>query len=187
LPLVLGLSKRRIGQLWINHTGLDKSRDYGTNTRTWQLDTAMVATKLDRPEVDIAFRLDFPKCRQRTPANRADYEPINFILQNDAWSTEPAETKSPKVQSEPKNYRNALGLLHNLLVDAEPVTPCRDHVTVRAIRLDAWRDECARCGLLDRDKTGSIDAASRKRFGRIKEHAIACHAAQIRDPWIWKP
>jgi len=90
-PWNLSLTKRHIGSLWINHTGIDKTRDYGTSTRQWQLDTAMLLTKLDEHPADIAFRLDFTKARQRKPSNRDDYDPVNLILEDDAWRTEPAE------------------------------------------------------------------------------------------------
>ena len=187
VPWNRSLTKQRIGTLWINHTGHDKSRDYGTSTRIWQMDTAMVLTKLTDHPADIAFRLDFLKARQRKPSNRADYEPVNLILENDAWHTEPAEKKSTNAPNPPKNYRQAIDSLNNLLVHAEWVKPTADHVKVRAIRVDNWRNECAECGLLERDTKGNIDAASRQRFSRIKQHALECHAARIRGPWVWKP
>jgi len=187
LPWNRSLTRNRTGLLWINHTGLDKSRDYGTSTRIWQMDTAMLLTKLRDHSAAISFRLEFLKARQRKPSDRGDYEPVSLILENDAWRAERINVNSRSVPNPPKNYRQAIDCLNNLLVGAERVKPTADHVTVRAVTVDKWRDECARCGILDRDKKGNIDSASRKRFGRIKEHAIECHAAQIREPWVWKP
>ena len=83
VPWIRELTKQKIGQLWINHTGHNKERDYGTSTRLWQMDTAMVAQKIKDSEADIAFRLEFVKARQRKPSNRADYEPVDMILQDD--------------------------------------------------------------------------------------------------------
>src|SRR5262245_20024812 len=45
---VLSLTKRRIGQLWLHHTGHDKSRGYGTKTREWQMKNVMVGDKEER-------------------------------------------------------------------------------------------------------------------------------------------
>ena len=55
------LTKRRIGVLWINHTGHDKSRSYGTSTREWQLDNVMIAEKVEDADADIAMKLSFTK------------------------------------------------------------------------------------------------------------------------------
>jgi AAA domain len=49
------LTKRRIGQLWLHHTGHDNSRGYGPKMREWSLDVAMVGEELDRPGADVAF------------------------------------------------------------------------------------------------------------------------------------
>ena len=43
------ISQRRMGQIWLHHTGHDKSRGFGTKTREWQMDTVAILT---RPEDD---------------------------------------------------------------------------------------------------------------------------------------
>lgn len=93
VPYMRHLSKQRIGQLWINHTGHDKSRDYGPRMRLWQMDVAMVATRIEGHYADIAFKLEFVKARQRKPSNRADFEPVNLILDQDQWTTSAAKPK----------------------------------------------------------------------------------------------
>jgi hypothetical protein len=44
--------------------------------------------RIERPELDIAFKLAFPKARDLTPDNRADFEPSFIMLVNDRWSSE---------------------------------------------------------------------------------------------------
>jgi hypothetical protein len=54
-PLILGLTKLEIGQLWVHHTGHDTTRGYGTKTREWQVDTVMHLDAAERPETDVSF------------------------------------------------------------------------------------------------------------------------------------
>jgi hypothetical protein len=187
LPWLRSLTKRRIGTLSVNHTGHDTTRDYGTKTRTWQMDTVMVGTKIERPEADIAFKLDFVKCRQRTPANRADYEAVNFILADDTWYTEPAEKSGPKTKAPPQGYRRSLEVLNNLLVDAEPITPSRDHVKIRAVQLSTWRKALVSEGILTADEKGTLDSTQRTRLSNIKRHGIDADAMRFANDWIWRP
>jgi hypothetical protein len=84
---VKSLTKRRIGQLWLHHTGHDKSRAYGTKTREWQMDTVMVGEK-EEGEVDISFMLRFKKARRRKPSNRHDYREMHIQLFDDGWNSQ---------------------------------------------------------------------------------------------------
>ena len=42
-------SRLRLGQLWLHHTGHDKSRGFGTKTREWQMDTVAILTGRTTP------------------------------------------------------------------------------------------------------------------------------------------
>ncbi len=121
LPMIQfnkSLTKEKIGVLWINHTGKDPSKDFGTHTRLWALDVAMIATKLaNRPE-DIAVRLEFLKARQRKPSNRENFEPVDLILDQDRWLTSaPVKPKRKRagLGSNEKTVLNALetAIQHN--------------------------------------------------------------------------
>lgn len=59
MKLVKELTRRRIAQVWIDHTGHDTGRIYGTKTKEWQFDTVALMEKADRPGCDIAFSLKF--------------------------------------------------------------------------------------------------------------------------------
>ena len=90
LPLVTSLTRDGIAQVWIDHTGHEASRTYGTLTKIWRVDAAIMLSAVDRPEADLAFKLEFTKARRRKPDNRADFEPIILTLTNDVWTVEAA-------------------------------------------------------------------------------------------------
>ena len=61
LPWQHSLTKRRIGQAWLHHTGHDETKSYGTKTREWQMDTILFLEKVERPDTDVSFKLEFRK------------------------------------------------------------------------------------------------------------------------------
>ena len=104
MPLIMELTRRRIGQLWVHHTGHDTSRGYGTKTREWNLDVVMHLDKVDHAETDVAFTLSFPKARERGPRNREDFDKVKLALVADQWTRElalggKAEKVSPMASS----------------------------------------------------------------------------------------
>jgi hypothetical protein len=85
LPLVNRLTKRRTGQLWVNHTGHNASRGYGSKTKEWRMDCVLHMTATERADTDICFQLEFRKARERTPGNRADFQDVAVALVDDRW------------------------------------------------------------------------------------------------------
>jgi hypothetical protein len=61
LPWVRDLTRRDIGQVWVHHTGHDEGKAYGTKTREWQLDTVALLKRVEQPEIDIAFTMEFTR------------------------------------------------------------------------------------------------------------------------------
>jgi hypothetical protein len=88
LGWVKDLTRRKIAQIWIHHTGHDTTRSYGTKTREWQMDVVALLEAVERPEADLAFALKFTKARERTPGNRGDFEPTIIALAGDRWASE---------------------------------------------------------------------------------------------------
>jgi AAA domain len=82
-PYVLGLTKRRIGQLWIHHTGHDATHSYGTKTREWQMDTVIKAESLSTDH--ISFNLIFKKHTRSKPSNYEDFEDMHVELLDNKW------------------------------------------------------------------------------------------------------
>jgi hypothetical protein len=87
-PWVLGLTSRRIGQLWIHHTGWNGSHGYGDSSREWNFDTSMLMVPPDKrpPPGTLDFTLKFTKHRTATPETAAEYRDLRMLLQNDRWS-----------------------------------------------------------------------------------------------------
>src|SRR5690349_7112008 len=38
LPWISNLTRKGIGQIWIDHTGYDRTRPYGSSVKSWQMD-----------------------------------------------------------------------------------------------------------------------------------------------------
>jgi hypothetical protein len=46
LPLVAGLTRRQIGQIWLDHAGHNSARQYGSSTKAWRFDAVGIMTEL---------------------------------------------------------------------------------------------------------------------------------------------
>ena len=80
LPWVRDLTRRSIGQIWFHHTGHDETKSYGSKAREWQMDTVALMERDEADNTDLCFSLKFTKARERTPENRADFEPVTMRL-----------------------------------------------------------------------------------------------------------
>ncbi len=161
IPWMQSLTKRRVGVLWINHTGLDKSRAYGTNTREWQLDTVMIAEKVDDPDADIAMKLRFTKARQRRPETRDDFADVVLRLKDDTWTS---ERVTPKRKQKQEDY--AIELLRNAINEHGEKVPGLP-ASARGVSTELWRKYCETFNLSVSDKASSRDRAfdrARKMF-----------------------
>ena len=161
IPWMLSLTKRRIGVLWINHTGHDATRSYGTSTREWQLDVVMIAEKVDDPDADIALKLTFTKARQRRPETREDFETVVLRLKDDAWTSEGA---APERKQKQEDY--ALDLLRKAITEfGEKISGLP--ADVRGVSTDLWKKYCETYNLSVSDKASSRERAfdrARKMF-----------------------
>jgi hypothetical protein len=81
-------------QIWIDHTGHNAERQYGTSTKAWQFDTVGIMTPMrveDRLPDEVAFTLCFDqpgKARRRSPENWDDFSPSIIRLRGDRWTSE---------------------------------------------------------------------------------------------------
>ena len=137
MPWIDNLTRRKIGQIWVHHTGNDANHSYGTKLREWQLDTIMAMVQVDAPEAgaDICFDLNFTtprgKARMRTPANRADYEGNRVSLTADQWKLTPGNNLRLRALAE---AAEAAEQLQNVVVAAVYATRGHDPQSVCA----AW-------------------------------------------------
>jgi hypothetical protein len=175
MPWVRGLTKRNIGQSWIHHTGHDETRSYGTKTREWQLDTVVHLEGVKREDTDVSFNLVFKKARERTPANRHEFQDIEIALVDDTWIfkgeavTRPSSL-APMAQKFLDALRNALA--------GEGLGTIRGR---KAASTDQWKRECTLLGLLDPEKAHS----SRTLFSKYRRELVAANAIGCEDDWSW--
>ena len=143
-PLVAELTRRSLAQLWLDHTGHNTDRQYGSSTKSWRFDTLGIMTPL--PEAvagETGFTLSFEapgKARRRGPDNWREFAPTVIRLTEDGWTGVPAEESNQRYQVKP-----GIKLFHSALLDALVVAQTRPGETTKA----AWLSEAIRRGLID--------------------------------------
>jgi hypothetical protein len=173
-PLVNALTRAAVGQLWIHHTGHDSTHGYGTKTREWKVDTVVHLTEAKRADTDVSFTLEFHKARERTPETRRDFESVTIALVNDEWQGSVAAEKHGKPAPLEAKFLEALQ-------DTFSAGETTLFQTWQAIKVDRWRAECARRGLIDTAKPDS----ARTLFSKYKRELIAHNLIACNDDLVW--
>lgn len=185
------LTKRKVGCLWIHHTGHDASRAYGTKTREWQLDLVMVAEKVNDVEADIAVKLTFPKARQRKPSTSADYKPVTLRLIGDTWESTSAERNGRR--SMPKDAHVAMDTLREAISQAGEPVSCVGPVPpgTQGVKNDIWRHYFYRRHPIDLDTPDNrkdrrkAEDARRQRFKRSRDALQEAGWITCLQEWVW--
>jgi len=182
LGWVKDLTRRKIAQIWIHHTGHNATRSYGTKTREWQMDVVALLEAVDKPEADLAFALRFPKARERTPGNRSDFEPMIITLADDRWASEAGGATGGKKR--PHRDR-ALELLRDAITREGVVPPASAHIPSRTlcVMLGLWRRYCKAGFVVESD--GDADAAFRVAFQRACKQLLDTGQIGKWDLWVW--
>jgi hypothetical protein len=175
LPLVKALTKRRIGQLWVHHTGHDTTRGYGSKTREWLMDTVAIMTEEKQPGIEISFTLSFPKARARTPDNRADFVEVAVALIDDQWISKTTTTNKMELEGLALKFFEAL---QDATCDSgEKMNGCP------AASLDLWREHCAKHSLIDLVNEPLNKA--RAMFSKYKLKLIGANWVGCNDTHAW--
>jgi AAA domain len=177
LPWVLSLTKRAAGQIWIHHTGHDETRSYGDKTREWQMDAVAHLDAVKRDDTDISFSMAFKKARERTPANRFDFQDVKIALVSDHWEHELTQAQRPD-KIAPQAAR-ALDALRNVIASDRAVSLTGGR---RAASREAWLDELALLGMID--LKGKADSA-RTMFARWRRELVAAFRIGCEGDWSW--
>jgi hypothetical protein len=187
-PMVRALSARRIAQVWLNHTGHDASRSFGTKTREWEMDTVLGLFKVDQDdELDTAIRLEFRKARLRTPATAAQFAPCIVRLVDGEWVHEGAAPKRSGKQSDAQVIQNAILDAYGRFADGASQSHGFDGKPVRKVSVDKIRDEVKSRGFLDTNERGHITNTARSNFARAKTGLIAAKKLIESEGLIWRP
>jgi hypothetical protein len=140
LPWQHALTKRRIGQIWVHHTGHDKTKSYGTSTREWQLDTVIQLEAGKREGTDVVFRIHFQKARLRRPDTRQDFKDAIIALDNNRWELIEDDRIGKKQEPSPMGKK-----FLQVLVNCPTVTVGGK----TKIDMETWRRECVQMNLID--------------------------------------
>ena len=177
LPLVLSLTGREIGQVWIHHTGHDESRSYGDKTREWQMDAVAHFDRVERDDTDISFSMKFEKARERTPQNRDDFQDVKIALVNDHWEHELSRAQRPDKIS-PQAAR-ALDALRNVIAGdrATPLPGGR-----RAAASADWKAECVLLGLIDAE---AKPHSARTLFAKYRRELVGAFRIGCEGDFSW--
>jgi hypothetical protein len=177
LPLVLALTKRSIGQIWIHHTGHDESRSYGDKSREWQMDTVTHLDAVKRDDSDVSFSQVFKKARERTPTTRFDFQDVRIALVNDHWEHELTQAQRPD-KITPQAAR-ALDALRNVLAGDCAVTLTGGR---RAATREVWMAELALLGMVDLQEKAH---SARTLFLRWRRELVAAFRIGCEGDWSW--
>jgi hypothetical protein len=184
LPWAKQLTNRQIGQLWIHHTGHDESHAYGPKTREWQFDTMLLLERVERPEADIAFKLKFPKSRERTPDNRTDFDDAIVTLADDEWSSERGGDQPRKRQAVDRVFE----LLQDELARHGTIPPWNSYIPpdTPCVTEDRWRERC-KMGCISKGDPDPVKKAEadRKAFERAGEKLLEGGLIQKHGEWVW--
>lgn len=93
----------------------------------------------------------------------------------------PVQTSSKRPRKLPDRVKNSLDVLADQCLDGHPLPPGGDlPPSIRAVSVDAWRDELYRRGILDQGHPNP-----REDFKRVKAALQARHLAAEREGLIW--
>ena len=175
LPLVQALTAKRVGQVWLDHTGHNSDRQDGSSTKAWRFDSVAVMTPLpddQRGAGEVAFNVSFDhpgKARRRTPANWNDFRPVTVRLCDDQWSSEPTGGGPPPGRLSPTAKQ-----FYDALIAALAITPTPGRTT-RA----AWYAECVRTGLAEPMEAGDDFSRRDPRKDRVPEDLLEIKIAGL--------
>ena len=191
LPLISALTAKRIGQIWLDHTGHDRSRQYGSSTKGWRFDAVGVMTPLNQDQQskhEVAFQLSFEhpgKARRRTPENWHDFETCVIRLANDRWTSDNAVDVMPGGRSTTK-VPPARVPFYNALTAAIAKSPANCGRTTTA----TWELECLRRGLIEKPPSQGAKENWQRRdaryrnFRKAKSDLIGAKWIAIEDDFV---
>src|SRR3984957_7191647 len=170
--LVRKVTKKRIAQVWLHHTGHDNSKGFGTKTREWEMDTVL-ALVYDANNPDQVV-MDFRKARLRRPETRDQFKSLAIIRQEDGWQIVGDGQSKSRELSMAAMVKKAFEQAYTRLSDEVQPTPGLDSKQVRKVAVNALRAELVSRGMLEATGTkGGLDASSKLNFNRAKSSLIA--------------
>ncbi|MBV8916415.1 MAG: hypothetical protein JOZ05_25680 [Acetobacteraceae bacterium] len=193
MPLVLGITALGKAQIWLDHTGWNSGRQYGTSTKGWFFDAIGV---LHRPPdgvpvgeretcFDLSFEAPSGKARNRDPDRWADFAPHRIRLNEDGWSSEPIERQARGKGPGAGKVQPGVQLFHDAMMDALAVASTNPGETTVA----AWEGECLRRDLMEpfvveddhKDRSAKRAALRKAKSALLAAKMIAINGDRVRD------
>ena len=174
-----------MAQIWLHHTGHDKTKGFGTKTKEWEMDTVAKLNFAD--ESHEAFTMEFTKARLRTPANADEFKPRTISLGPDGWIWEPLRgapgtgRKSEDVVA----VKRAIVETYDRLAGEVAETTDDAGKPVRKVETGTLRNEVKSRGWLDAKETGGLTDGARKIFQRAKSDLLASARYVESEGWFW--
>jgi hypothetical protein len=153
LPLVLGITALGKAQIWLDHTGWNSDRQYGTSTKGWFFDAIGVLLRPPEDEkaaeretcFDLSFEAPSGKARNRDPDRWTDFAPHRIRLTDSGWSYELIERDNRGKGKGKGKVEPAVLLFHDALMDALAISSTKPGETT----MPAWEGECLRRDLIE--------------------------------------
>lgn len=181
-PLMLELSRRRCAVIVVHHAGHNATRYYGTSTIAWQMTACIHLEGRDNAD-GIHFSLSFKKARGRRADTTGEYQDVVVRFDGITWNTDAGEAKArPKLGSLEEKFYEALNAA--ILDSGEPLPRSKHYPKRQGVRVEAWRAEAKRRGLLGGCKDEKSAGA---KFGNYKSKLIEKTACVEYNGWIWLP
>jgi hypothetical protein len=184
-PWMWDLSQRRIGQIWAHHTGHNKTREYGTATVGWGLDSQAIINAMEKPEEDgvLKFRLKFLKKRQRKGEDWREYAETVIRLEDDVWSS--SLEKAPRPLS--PQAKKAFNILRDLVDLVGKVLP--DGIGpdgASGVPIRDWRDACYSDSDFSSGQKGTSKVAFHRARDALAEGEYVGYSGDGSDgDWVW--
>jgi hypothetical protein len=164
LPLVAYLTTQRIGQVWLDHTGHNTDRQYGSSTKSWRFDVMGVMKAVEEKNKDgapiVAFTLSFDKARSRNQHNWRDFETTLIRFNDDEWTSDPAGTAGRSGGKVSQSRRVFFDTLKEAIKEA-PKGPGRTAI-------GAWEWYSIKRGLIDPAPEKEKGPERRRRLGKFR-------------------
>jgi hypothetical protein len=181
--IIRRLSAARIAQVWLDQTGFNASRGYGTKSKEWAMDSVILLSEPEDRKGEGVIRIEYTKARLRVPATAALFAPKLIHRDPHGWTVEPlvVETKTKPGEQKKHWFLDA----YDFLADGVVTEPGYTAKPVKKVGIEAIRDHMAEREWLSREN-GKLPAAERTAFCRAKDALIAARIMAAKGGKIWR-
>lgn len=180
--MIRRITSMRIAQIWMDHSGYNATKAYGTSTKMWEMDTVI---RLEKTNNGIGFNLAFDKARLRNGGNFDQFQPLNVEMQLGRFVYSVIENNTGQSATRFSLTREIPKVMYDLIARGKCVaTTGHDMKPVTAVKLDDIRDHLKDRGLLEVEEN-SVTSTARQSFRRSRENLIASGVIYGDSRLVW--